>query len=240
MKIGAEPKKLAILGGLVLVGGYFFYSNVLSDPSSTHTPPPSAVRTQPENPLLTPDAPAARTPVAKGPVRRGSSRARATEDFRPSMKRRPEDAVNPMTIDPTLRLDLLAKVHAVDLAGGSRNPFQFSSPPAPPIPPTEKVVPGAKLIGPKPAEPPKSTEPAKPAGPPPLNLTWKYYGDTSVSGEAKKKAFFLDGEEILTAAEGEVVKRKYRVVRIGVNSVVMEDTETKSQQTLPLQEEALG
>ena len=44
----------------------------------------------------------------------------------------------------------------------------------------------------------------------------------------------------MTANEGEVLKRKYRVVRIGVNSVVVEDTDTKSQQTLPLAEEALG
>jgi len=52
--------------------------------------------------------------------------------------------------------------------------------------------------------------------------------------------FFLDGEDILTANEGEVLKKKYKVVRIGVNSVVMEDIDTKSQQTLPLAEEALG
>ena len=49
-----------------------------------------------------------------------------------------------------------------------------------------------------------------------------------------------EGDEILTANEGEVIKHKYRIVRIGVNSVVVEDTDTKSQQTLPLAEEAVG
>ena len=73
-----------------------------------------------------------------------------------------------------------------------------------------------------------------------MNLSWKYYGYTSPRGSSQKRAFFLDGEEIMTANEGEVLKRKYRVVRIGVNSVVVEDTDTKSQQTLPLQEEAVG
>ena len=34
----------------------------------------------------------------------------------------------------------------------------------------------------------------------------------------------------------EVIKRRYRVVRIGVNSLVVEDIEFKSEQTLPLQE----
>jgi len=32
MNLGAEPKKIAILGGLALVGGYVFYTNVLSGP----------------------------------------------------------------------------------------------------------------------------------------------------------------------------------------------------------------
>jgi hypothetical protein len=40
------------------------------------------------------------------------------------------------------------------------------------------------------------------------------------------------------AAEGETLKRRYRVVRINPTSVVMEDTEVKKQQTLPLAEEA--
>ena len=75
-----------------------------------------------------------------------------------------------------------------------------------------------------------------------LNLPWKYYGYTSAGGATKKKAFFLvkegDNEDILSANEGDLLRRKYRVVRIGVNSVVVEDTDTKSQQTLPLQEEA--
>jgi hypothetical protein len=35
-----------------------------------------------------------------------------------------------------------------------------------------------------------------------------------------------------------VLKKRYRVVKIGVNSVVMEDLETKSEQTLPLEPQA--
>ena len=59
-------------------------------------------------------------------------------------------------------------------------------------------------------------------------------------GENSRTAFFLDGEDILVATEGQVVKKRYRVVRIGTSSVVMEDTQSKTQQTLPLQEEAVG
>lgn len=39
------------------------------------------------------------------------------------------------------------------------------------------------------------------------------------------------------AAEGDTVKDRYKVVRFGVNSVVMEDTANQNQQTLPLVEE---
>jgi hypothetical protein len=56
----------------------------------------------------------------------------------------------------------------------------------------------------------------------------------------KKTAFFLDGDEISVAAEGDTVKKRYRVVRIGVNSVLMEDTESKRQQSLPLTEDLPG
>jgi hypothetical protein len=37
------------------------------------------------------------------------------------------------------------------------------------------------------------------------------------------------------AAEGDLVQKRYKIVRIGVNSAVVEDTEHKHQQTLPLE-----
>ena len=42
------------------------------------------------------------------------------------------------------------------------------------------------------------------------------------------------------ASEGELIKRRYKLVKIGVNSVTMEDTQFKSEQTLPLAEELAG
>jgi hypothetical protein len=129
-------------------------------------------------------------------------------------------------------------VQSVEPHGVSRNLFQFGAPPPPPAPkePEPKIIP-------KPAakEALAEAKPVKPAGPPPPPpIPLKYYGYSSQKGQVRKRAFFLDGEEILVAGEGETVKRRYKVVRIGVNSVVMEDTEQKSQQTLPLAEELVG
>jgi hypothetical protein len=44
------------------------------------------------------------------------------------------------------------------------------------------------------------------------------------------------------AAEGDMVKKRYKIVRIGINSAVVEDTQFKSnnQQTLPLEAELAG
>ena len=94
-------------------------------------------------------------------------------------------------------------------------------------------------VGPKSASslpPPGPPQPPPPAAAPPILL--KYYGYSSARGDNRKHAFFLDGDDILVAGEGEMVKKRYRVVRIGVNSVVMEDIQFKHEQTLPLQEEA--
>jgi hypothetical protein len=233
MNLGAEPKKVAFLGGLLVFGGYLFYSNVLSHPSA---PPPrrssgALSHTSPQPP----GEDSYTAPAAPVNIRRATTSARATEEFRPSLKlRRGEQRIDPMTIDPTLRLDLLAKVQAVEMQGASRNLFAFSTPPPPPLPKEPKVpVKPVQVAGTK-AEP---SGPPKPPPPPPIML--KYYGYSSARGAAKR-AFFLDGDDILVASEGEVVKRRYKVVRIGVNSVVMEDTQFKHEQTLPLQEEAAG
>jgi hypothetical protein len=238
MKLGAEPKKVAVLGGLVLVGGYFFYSNVLSGPSSAGTPQTAAkAPTAPVRGPAAAAAPGAVVPGGQPSIRRTGSRSRNSEEWHPSLKRRAEDQVDPTQVDPTLRLDLLAKVQGVSLEGGSRNLFQFSAPPPPPAPktPEPKIVPKPPQVAQANGQPPKPAEPVKPP-PPPINL--KYYGFSTVKNGGEKTAFFLDGDDILVAGEGQLVKRRYKVVRIGVNSVVMEDTESKSQQTLPLAEEA--
>jgi hypothetical protein len=166
--------------------------------------------------------------------------SRTGEEFRPSLKpKSPEERVDPMTIDPTLRLDLLAKVQAVELQGGNRNLFQFSTAPPPPLP-KEPVVPvkTPQQVAKEQAQ--KAAEAGPPKPPPPPPITLKYYGYSSLRGDSRKRAFFLDGDDILVAGEGELVKKRYKVVRIGVNSVVMEDTQFKHEQTLPLLAEAAG
>ena len=92
---------------------------------------------------------------------------------------------------------------------------------------------------PRPLPPPEPPPPPTPPPPPPP-ITFKYYGVATKRIDNKKTAFFLDGEEIILAAEGMTVKKRYRVVRINADSVVLEDVELKREQTLKIAEDAGG
>jgi hypothetical protein len=228
MNLGAEPKKIAALGGLVVVGGYIFYTNVLAGPETEtkKTPAhPAAVVSAP------PVAGAPNIGRAKVPVRGVS------QEFRPKIPKLPGDRANPLTTDPTLKLDLLAKVQSVEVEGGARSLFQFAAAPVAATQSTTKVdpiKPVARFIGPQPPPPPV----VPPPPPPPPPITLKFYGYSTPRADGQKRAFFLDGDDIFVAAEGELIKKRYRVVQIGVNSVIMEDMEHKNnRQTLVLQQE---
>ena len=127
----------------------------------------------------------------------------------------------------------------MEVEGGSRSLFQFAAAPVTAVTQTSiKVDPihptGGRMIGPEP--PPKPVPPPPPPPPPPITL--KFYGYSTPKADGQKRAFFLDGDDIFVAAEGELIKKRYRVVQIGVNSVIMEDMEHKNnRQTLVLQQE---
>ena len=48
------------------------------------------------------------------------------------------------------------------------------------------------------------------------------------------KAFFAEGDSLFVAQEGEIVNRRYRVLRIDSNSVVLEDLIKNSVDELTL------
>jgi hypothetical protein len=237
MKLGAEPKKVAILAGLLLTAAYLFYSNYhTADVPRTSAPGAPSVAT---------GQPAA--PTVPGEVRDQAPRetSRLTrQEFRPSLKpRRPEDRLDPATADPALRLDLLARLQQVKFTGGMRSLFEFGQAAAAPPPkaPEAKILPkqaARKFMGPLPPPPPEPPKPVfKPQAPP---IPLRFFGYVTASRGGGRRAFFLEGEEIFVAGEGELVKKRYKVVRIGVNSVIMEDTQFEGQQTLPLTREMGG
>lgn len=229
MKLGAEPKKIAVLVGLLVVAVVVFLLNSGSSPETSYTPPAAS-------PAGTPSAgPGVATPA---PAATAQTRGRATMEFRPSLRpKRGESRPDPMTIDPTLRLDVLAKLQSVTVAGPHRSLFDFSQAP-PPKPDASKAIADKKpvpnpLVPVKPPTEQAKADPPKPSAPP---IPLKFFGYVSPQGNPAKRAFFLEGEEIHVVHEGDLVKKRYKIVRIGVNSVVVEDTQFGAQQTLPLEE----
>lgn len=250
MKSGLEDKrKVAALIVFGLGAVYFFYSNVLAPQGAS--PPPSqraaASGAAEAPPASVPVArPAAAVPARESvPAPRVAARSarpaerNRSEEFHPVLhSKNPEEQIDPNTVDPRIRLDLLAKLQNVAPAGGGRNLFQTGPPPPmKPIGPEPKIVVAKPVPGPPDVfhEPPTVTA----QGPPPLPpITFKYYGLTTVRPNGKRTAFFMNGEEILIRGVGDVVAGGYKLVSIGQTSAVVEDTQSKRQQTVPLAEEA--
>jgi hypothetical protein len=132
-------------------------------------------------------------------------------------------------------------VQNVKLDGGQRNLFQFGK--ADEVVhlagDEPKIVPKREAMGPKPLPPPPPPPGPVTAAPPPP-ITMKYYGLATKRIDGKRTAFFLDGEDILLATEGMTIKKRYKIVRINAESVVIEDTDVKREQTLRISEDAGG
>jgi hypothetical protein len=68
-------------------------------------------------------------------------------------------------------------------------------------------------------------------GPPPIPL--KYFGYEGVPrAGGHLRALFVDGEDPFIAGENEMIRNRYRVIRIGVTSAEVEDTVAKNTQTI--------
>ena len=104
----------------------------------------------------------------------------------------------------------------------ARNPFRFYVKPPPPLPPPVKVAP---------PPPPPPVDPNYVPPPPPIPL--KFIGTLEQGG--KKVAIFSDGRGLpLYGKEGDLILGQFRIVRIGVESIVMEYADGRGRQTIPM------
>jgi hypothetical protein len=89
------------------------------------------------------------------------------------------------------------------------------------------VVPVRIKQGPPPPPPP----PPGPPPPPPIDL--KFFGIASAA-DGKRQAFLLHGEDVFLAFDGDIVQRRYKVISVSANSILVEDLANNNRQTLPL------
>ena len=239
MKVGAEPKKVAILAGLLVIATVSVWMNYFAgepQPSPAARPAPPRA-TQPAA-VVPPEVEPA--PPRGGLVRgRGAGADQRLGEFRPVFKSEKRgEALDPTKVDPTLRTDLLEKLQEVRLAGVGRNLFQFGQapPPPPPRPPEPKIIP--KPVAATPVGPDGRPVPAEPVKPPPPAIPLRYFGFVDPKQIAGTRAFFMEGEEVRIAAVGELIKQRYRVLEISPKSAVVEDTQFANKQTLTIQPES--
>lgn len=128
----------------------------------------------------------------------------------------------------TVRLDALSQA-APQPAPAERNPFRFE-PKAPP--PSAFVQPGGRngLPGNRGAAP--APEPPRPPPVPPIPL--RFIGKI---GPPSNVAVFVQADgrgQPIYGKEGQLVLGQYRIVKIGIESVVMEYADGRGRQTIPL------
>ncbi len=169
-------------------------------------------------PAVSADAPAA----AEAPV---ASRGQAHSPAGKTASKKPKVD----NLDPTLQLDLLATSEKTEYEGSGRNIFVSQR--------------EEDIVIPKPGAPGNTDTPQEeeaqhvytpPAIPQPPPIPLKFYGFASSPGEPKK-IFLKNGEDVWVAGEGEIVDRRYKVMRISATSVEIQDVVNSGPpQSIPL------
>jgi hypothetical protein len=128
------------------------------------------------------------------------------------------------SLDPRLKLGMLELSENTEYAGTGRNIFQDQA---------EPVIPKPVADGFKP-KPQVNTPPPAPViqPPPPINL--RYFGFANNSGSPVRKAFLSNGDDVFVAAEGDIVNRRYKILRINATSIEIQDVLSNNTQSIPL------
>ena len=204
MKLGAENTKMTIGAGALFVLAILMFIHMLSRPSSNPSPAPSA---------------AAAPPAV-------STQARRTAPHRGTRDRAPK-ASAPVTtsLDPRLNLGALKESEDTEYDGKGRNIFMATEEP--------KVL---DIPNPKgPAFVAKNPPPTPPPGPPPYQappINLKFFG--FASGPDHKHVFLAQGEDVFVAGEGDIVQRRYKIVKINNNNIEVLDVLSNHTQTIQL------
>jgi len=116
----------------------------------------------------------------------------------------------------------------------ARNLFRFATkaaPPPPPIVPSpSRGTPPPVVVAPVPPGPP---QPPQPAPPPPITL--KFIGIIESTERAQKIAILSDGRNVpFYGREGDIIEGRYRILKIGVESIELAYVDGRGRQTIRL------
>jgi len=127
-----------------------------------------------------------------------------------------------------VRLDALTRARAEPQAG-TRNPFRFRAAAPPDSEPSMATRPNAGVARPAVVAPPVPMGP-----PPPPPITLKFIGVVEQASSRLKLAVLSDGRNVFYGKEGDTIEGRYRIERIGVESIEMAYIDGRGRQTLRL------
>ena len=208
-----QQKKGAAIGGFVLLAlGILYYE--LHDDSPAPVAPPvvvtAPVKAVPEV-VKTGGAGVGVPAVAVAPGSAVGTAAKKT-------------GTTSAQLDPTLRMQAMLVTESLVYSGSGRNIFSTSSAPIDIPKPVAPVRPKGPVV-------PVVVAPVGPPPPPPIDL--KFFG-TATAANGSRSAFLLHGDDVFVALNGEIVQRRYKVISISANSILVEDMANNNRQTLPL------
>ena len=123
------------------------------------------------------------------------------------------------SLDPTLRYDLLKISEDTKYEGHGRNIFMVHVDIPKPV------------VNPVVQQQQQAQTPPPPPPPPPIEL--KYYGFANRPGEPRSIFLAHDGD-VFIAREGDIVNRRYKIVRVTPNAVEILDVLSNNRQSIPL------
>jgi len=120
--------------------------------------------------------------------------------------------------DAVLRIDRLEMEKSSAAPDARRNIFEYGG--------RAQVA-----VAPPPVEDAPPPPPPRPPAPP-----VRFYGFAEPSRGGGKRVFLTDGDEIYVVAEGDVIQRRYRLVRVGKDNVEVEEVSGARRWTVPLEQ----
>jgi hypothetical protein len=106
----------------------------------------------------------------------------------------------------------------------TRNPFRFYQPPPPPAPKVER-----------PPEPAFVAPPVPTGPPPPPPITLRFIGLIEAPQRSGRVALLSDGRGgLMNGREGDIIEGRYRVLRVGTDSIDLAYTDGRGRQTIRL------
>lgn len=152
---------------------------------------------------------------------------RAHEDVFTGVHASDDGKFEPLNVpDPSLRLDLLRHIQSEQYNGQHRNIFSEE-----PLPPPPSVVAAQKAA---------QSVPAAPPPPPPLTVPATFYGIVTDPATGQRRACFSNTDNVYILPEGATLLNEFRVVKIGNNTVDVEEISSGRSTTLTLPQPAAG